>query len=79
MSDHLGDADVDEALTPSCRFVLFVLEECGGKASRRTLLEETGLPERTLDRALDRLQNGDHVFKTRDNEDLRRVVVHYGE
>lgn len=63
-----------EDLPPSALFVLDVVER-EGPISRQDLLKETGLCERTLDRALDRLQNVGKVTLDRDNDDLRKVVA----
>lgn len=63
-----------EQLPPSAKFTLHTVER-HEPVSRQDLLEETDLPERTLDRALDRLQNGDYVVTDRDTRDLRQIVV----
>lgn len=63
-----------DSLPPSCRYVLDVVER-KGPISRQELLEETGLPERTLDRALHTLQNGGYVLRTRENDNLRQTTV----
>lgn len=61
-----------ESLPPSCRCVLLVLDE---EATRQQLLEQTGLPETTLDDALDTLENRDFIRRTRKSDDLRQVVA----
>ena len=61
-------------LPPSAKYVHYVLEE-DAPLTREELLDETGLCERTLDRALDRLQDGNYIRSDRDNSDLRQVVV----
>jgi uncharacterized membrane protein len=64
-----------DRLPPSCRYVLDVLERADGELTRQELLDETELPERTLDEALERLENQGKIDKTRDNSDLRKVVA----
>lgn len=71
-SDNTDSADF-ESLPPSAKYVYEVLDR-DGPLSRRDLQERTQLPERTVDRALDRLRNGDFIYTTRDSEDLRVVV-----
>ncbi|ELY96742.1 hypothetical protein C482_15246 [Natrialba chahannaoensis JCM 10990] len=66
--------DVDD-LPPSSKYVVFALEAAGGSLTRSELQERTGLPTRTLDRALDRLDDGDVVHRDRDADDLRYVRV----
>lgn len=65
---------MNDDLPPSARYVYYVLEQEGSK-TRQQLLEELNLPERTLDRALETLQSGDLIAKTRDNTDSRQVVA----
>jgi DNA-binding MarR family transcriptional regulator len=60
-------------LPPSAQYVYHVLDE-EGPLPRQQLLEDVELNERTLDRALDRLQAGDYVEKKSDHSDLRRVI-----
>ena len=74
MSSNGGHSEGGKSLAPSCRYVLDVVAR-QGPLSRQELLDETGLPERTLSRALESLQNGGYVDKTRKNDDLRKVVV----
>jgi len=72
-------SDLDDALAdlpPSAKYVHHVLEEAdGSRVTRQELLERVALDERTVDRALERLQNVDYIHKTRDTKDLRQVVV----
>lgn len=68
------DSDGFDALPPSAKYVHHVLVE-DGPLLRQELQDQTGLPTRTLDRALDTLQNGDYITVTRDNGDLRQVVA----
>jgi DNA-binding MarR family transcriptional regulator len=72
-------ADVDDVLAdlpPSAKYVYHVLEEeDDDRLSRQDLLDRVHLNERTLDRALNHLQNVGYVDKTRDSDDLRQVVV----
>jgi len=77
MSGNRSDLDDELAdLPPSAKYVFHVLEEADGEqVTRQELLERVALDERTVDRALERLQNVDYIDKTRDNEDLRQVVV----
>lgn len=65
-------------LPPSCKYVLDVLNR-EGELSRQDLLTRTSLPEPTLDRVLNTLQNEGHVFSARDSEDLRVVLYHIEE
>ena len=70
LDDELAD------LPPSAKYVYHVLDEADGdRVTRQELLERVALDERTVDRALERLQNVDYIDKTRDNKDLRQVVV----
>ena len=74
MSDP--DSDGCSHLPPSAQYVYHVLKEADGeRVTRQELLERVALDERTVDRALERLQNVDYIDKTRDSEDLRQVVV----
>lgn len=57
-------------LPPSARYALHLIEEHGVR--RRTeLLDETTLSERTIDRALRRLEDHGYIRRDRDGEDLR--------
>lgn len=60
-------------LPPSCRYVLYVLEQ-EGTLTRQELLAVTGLPEQTVDWALESLTDRDRLDKARDPTDLRQVV-----
>lgn len=60
-------------LPPSCRYVLYVLEQ-EGRLTRQELLAVTGLPEQTVDWALESLTDRDRLEKARDPTDLRQVV-----
>lgn len=73
MASNGRDASGHESLPPSCRYVLFVLDD-HQEASRQELLELTDLPERTLDEALRTLENCDLVLKARKSEDPTQVV-----
>lgn len=66
--------DVDD-LPPSAKYVVFALEDADGSLTRCDLQEQTGLPKRTLDRALDRLEDVGIVHRDRDADDLRYVRV----
>lgn len=69
----LDDPDVDD-LPPSHLYILEVLER-EGPLTRQELIDRMyPVSESTVDRALSRL-NGDFLVKTRENEDLRQVVV----
>lgn len=71
--------DVDD-LPWSAKHLLYVLEEAGGSIRRDKLQEETGMPPRTLDRALTRLEDVDVVRRDRDgDDDLRFVRVEIDE
>lgn len=72
------NSERSDRLPPSCRYVLFVLEDVE-EASRQELLDLTDLPETTLDRALQTLQNEHLVVKTRKSDDPTQVVAHYDE
>lgn len=63
-----------DQLPPSAKFVLDVVER-QAPITRQELLAETTLPESTLDRALRSLKNDDYVTVTRENRDLRQVVI----
>ena len=71
----MSDAEADDwsPLPISAKYIYHVLDE-DGPLARQELLDRVELNERTLDRALDRLQNGDYVDKTRNPMDLRQVV-----
>jgi len=69
-----ADSEGSTPLPPSAAYVYHVLDE-DGPLARQELLERVELNERTLDRALDRLQNDDLIDKTRNPMDLREVVV----
>ena len=66
-------------LPPSAKYVYHVIAEGDGSLPRQQLLEETELADTTLDRAIESLQNGDYLFKSRDSDDLRQVVYHIGD
>lgn len=72
-------ADVDDVLAdlpPSAKYVYHVLREADDeRLSRHELLEETGLPERTLDEALNRCNSRGLLFLSRNPEDLRQTVA----
>jgi thiosulfate/3-mercaptopyruvate sulfurtransferase len=61
-------------LPPSCKFVYKEVWR-HGEIHRQELIDETGLPERTIARALKRLQNGGYIDLDRDSDDLRQVVA----
>lgn len=65
-------------LPPSCRYVLYVLES-EGELARQELLEYTGLPEQTVDWALETLTDAGYLLKSRDPMDLRQVVYEVSE
>ncbi|OVE83209.1 MarR family transcriptional regulator [Natronolimnobius baerhuensis] len=67
--------DVDEDLSPSAKYVVFVLEDADESLSRRKLQNRTGLSERTVDRALDQLESKRIAERVRDTKDLRCVRV----
>lgn len=72
------DQDIDEVrsnLPPSANYVLEVLEDKGGSAPREALLEQTFVSPRTLDRALDCLEERGLVRRDRDADDLRCVRI----
>ncbi len=74
MASNGGRSDGSESLPPSAAYVLDKIE-AEGSATRQELLAATYLCERTLDRALETLQNGDYITLDRDSEDLRQVVA----
>jgi len=62
-------------LPPSAKYVYHVLENAeDGNLTRSELIEETELPERTVDDALQTLKNREYVFTSRKSTDLRQVV-----
>jgi len=61
-------------LPPSAKYVAAVIER-EGEATRQELIRETSLPERTLDRALHRLEDAGRIVKTRESGSLRRTVA----
>lgn len=62
-------------LPPSAKYVYHVLaNEDDGQLTRSELIEETDLPERTIDEALGTLKNRDYVITSRKSGDLRQVV-----
>lgn len=64
-----------DELSPSAKYVLSIIRDEDGEVSRQTLHEESGLPEPTLDRALNALEEEDRIVLSRDNADLRQVVI----
>jgi len=62
-----------QSLTPSAKFVLYVLDR-EGPLTRQALIETTRLPESTLDDALDTLDTRDLVHRARFSDDFRVVV-----
>jgi DNA-binding IclR family transcriptional regulator len=77
MSDSFVDEleSMPDDLPPSCRCILQALRYHGPELSRQALLEETGLPERTLDEALDRCESRGFLSLTRKSGDLRQTVA----
>ena len=76
----MSDSFVDELesiddLPPSCRCVLQALNYRGPELSRQELLEETGLPERTLDEALNRCESRGFLSRARKSGDVRQTVA----
>lgn len=67
------DSEGDNPLPPSAKYVAHVLR-AEGPLTRQELIEETDLPERTLDKALETLDNCDCLLRTRKDGDLRVVV-----
>jgi transcription initiation factor IIE alpha subunit len=76
MASNGGSSAAVDDLPPSARYVLHILEE-HGELTRQDLLEETGLPERTLQDALERLDNRNSIHKSRKSDDLTQVVCEY--
>lgn len=74
MGGNDRSSTANDRLPPSCRYVLDVIER-EGDLSRQELIEETGLHERTVDRALERLAERGKIRETRDSGDLRQKVV----
>jgi len=60
-------------------FTVTSVNERLDRDGRQELREETELADTTLDRAIESLQNGDYLFKSRDSDDLRQVVYHIGD
>lgn len=77
----MSDSSVDELesmpddLPPSCRCVLQALKHHGPKLTRQELLKQTGLPERTLDEALNRCENRGYLHRARKSGDVRQTVA----
>jgi len=77
----MSDSSVDrlesmpDDLPPSCRCVLQALRYHGPELSRQQLLEETGLPERTLDEALHRCETRGYLSRSRKSGNLRQTVA----
>lgn len=76
MASNGGSPTALDDLPPSARYVHHVLEE-HGELTRQDLLEVTGLPERTLQDALDHLENRNSIHKSRKSDDLTQVVCEY--
>lgn len=70
-----GSASMPDDLPPSCRCVLVALRYHGPELSRQALLEETGLPARTLDEALHRCESRGFLFRARKSGNLRQTVA----
>jgi uncharacterized membrane protein len=60
-------------LPPSCKYVLSTLEDHGPTLTRQELLAQTNLPERTLQDALDTLENRNLILRSRKTDDLTQV------
>lgn len=75
MPMNVRNHEAVEELPPSAGFVVWFLEQQGGSALRQELLDETILEERTLDRAVDRLEELDIVRRDRSGSDLRYVRI----
>lgn len=71
----LTETDDVNDFPPSARYIVYVLEDVGGSIGRDELQDRTMLPERTLDKALARLEEANVVRRDRDGEDLRFVRV----
>lgn len=67
------DADADD-LPPSALFVRYVVDH-RAPIARQRLLEITGLKERTLEDALDRLEVAGVVERHRDPDDPTKTIV----
>ena len=63
---------------PSAKFVYYVLED-QGPVPREELVELTRLPERTVDCAINDLEDAELVTQERDHYDARRVVYRLTE
>lgn len=72
----MTDTDIGSVddLPPSHKYVLTVVEH-QAPITRQELLARTDLPESTLDRALDSLEDQRILTKVRENDDLRQVVL----
>jgi len=77
MSDSAADrsGSMPDDLPPSCRCVLLALRYRGPELSRQAILEETGLPEPTLNEALDRCESRGVVSRARKPGDIRQTTV----
>lgn len=78
MNTHLA-ADVVDDLPQGARAVVWYLEQRGGSVTRQELVDETWLTDRTVDRALARLEELDVVRRDRLDDDLRCVRVSFIE
>jgi len=65
-------------LPPSCRCALQALKYHGPKLTRQELLKETGLPESTLDDALERCETRGYLHRSRKSGDVRQTVAILG-
>jgi uncharacterized membrane protein len=77
MSNSSVDMSVPmpDDLPPSCRCVLQALRYQGPELSRQALLEETGLPERTLYDALETCESRGYIVRARKSGNAREIVA----
>ncbi|MFB6297274.1 MAG: MarR family transcriptional regulator [Salinirussus sp.] len=76
MPSDSGEHSERESLPPSCRCVLVLFRKEDAEAlTRQHIYQETGLPSRTLSRALKTLEEAGYIETARHAEDLRKTEV----
>lgn len=77
MSDSIRPMPDDlQHLPPSAKYVYHVLRHADEPVPRSELLTMTGLPEPTVDRAIEQIREEGFLDKTREAHDLRHVRYH---
>lgn len=76
MTHSRNGGDTEDDLPPSCRCVLLAFRaRDADRLSWQALQNSTGLPDRTLSWALDRLENDGIIHLTRKYDDLRQTAA----